>query len=105
MHLPTAEELLRGMAFFREDLAEDIREYSGRLSVRVKERKQTGLGPLATRLDELTVEPSKDGVLAVEAALDLIDDTQGLAVAECRLRCRFYRAFFGDGQATALIRR
>jgi len=42
-------------------------------------------------------------VLAVEAALNLIADAQGLPVEECRLRCRFYRAFGGDGQATALI--
>lgn len=101
--MPTAEELLRGMAFFREDLAEDIREYSGRLSGRVKKRKRTGLELLAASLDELSVEPSEDGVLAVEAALDLIHDAQGLPVDECRLRCRFYRAFFGNGQATALI--
>ncbi len=39
----------------------------------------------------------------METALDHIDDAQGLPVAECRLRCRLYRAFFGDGQATALI--
>lgn len=103
LHLPTAEELLRGMAFFREDLAEDIREYSGRLSGRVKKRKRDGLALLATSLDELTVDPSKDGVLAVEAALDLIEDSQGLPLVECRLRCRIYRAFFGDGEATALI--
>ncbi|MDK1389978.1 AAA family ATPase [Sinorhizobium sp. 8-89] len=103
LHLPTAEELLRGMGFFREDLAEDIREYCSRLSGRVKKRKRTGLALFATSLDELTVDPSEDGVLAVEAALDLIDDTQGLPVDECRLRCRFYRAFFGDGQAMALI--
>ncbi|MFK3966643.1 AAA family ATPase [Ensifer adhaerens] len=103
LHLPTAEELLRGMAFFREDLADDIREYSSRLSGRVKKRKRTGLELLATSLDELGVEQSEDGVLAVEAALDLIDDAQGLPIDECRLRCRFYRAFFGNGQATALI--
>lgn len=103
LHLPTAEELLRGMTFFREDLAEDIREYSSRLSARVKKRKRSGLELLVASLDELNVEPSEDGVRAVEAALDLIDDAQGLPVAECRLRCRFYQAFFGNGQATALI--
>ncbi|MEY9582730.1 AAA family ATPase [Sinorhizobium fredii] len=102
LHLPTAEELIRGMAFFRDDLAEDIREYSSRLSGRIKRRKQTGPAALATRLDELNVDPSEDSVLAVEEALEL-SDAQGLPVAECRLRCRFYRAFFGDGQATALI--
>lgn len=103
LHLPTAEELLRGMAFFREDLAEDIREYSDRLSGLLKKRKRTGLARLATCLDELALHPSSDAVLAVEAALDLIDDAQGLPFNEGRLRCRFYRAFFGDGEATALI--
>jgi len=103
LHLPTAEELLRGMTFFREDLAEDIREYSSRLCGRVKKRKRIGLELLAASLDQLSVEQSEDSVLAVEAALDLIDDAQGLPVDECLLRCRFYRAFFGNGQATALI--
>ncbi|MDQ0320838.1 hypothetical protein QO002_002976 [Pararhizobium capsulatum DSM 1112] len=103
LHLPTAEELLLGMAFFREDLAEDIREYSERLSGLLKKRKRTRLALLATGLDELALHPSSDAVLAVEAALDLIDDAHGLPFDECRLRCRFYRAFFGDGQATALI--
>lgn len=51
LHLPTAEELLRGMPFFREDIAEDIREYSSRLSGRVKRRKRTGLELLAMSLD------------------------------------------------------
>lgn len=103
LHLPTAEELLRGMAFFREDLAEDIREYASRLSGLAKRRKQIELAGLATRLDELSVDPSADGILAVEDALNLVRDAHGLPVAECRLRCRLYRAFFGDGQATALI--
>lgn len=103
LHLPTAEELLRGMAFFREDLAEDIREYSNRLSGLVKKRKRPGLALLTTGLDELALCPSNDSVHAVEAALDLIEDAQGLPIDECRLRCRLYRAFLGDGQATALI--
>ncbi|TWD51208.1 ATPase family protein associated with various cellular activities (AAA) [Agrobacterium vitis] len=91
------------MAFFREDLAEDIREYSDRLSRLLKKRKRTGLALLAACLDELALHPSNDAVIAVEVALDLIDDAQGLPLDECRLRCIFYRAFFGDGQATALI--
>lgn len=103
LHLPTAEELLKGMAFFRDDLFEDIREYSNRLSGRVKKRKRAGLELLATTLDELTVEPCEDAVLAVEAALALTQDAHALPVGECRLRCLFYRAFFGDVQATALV--
>jgi hypothetical protein len=92
------------MAFFRDDLAEDIREFSGGLSDRVKKRELTaGLSLLAATLDALTKDPDRDGVLAVEAALDHIDDTQELPIDECRLRCRYYRAFFGNGQATALV--
>ncbi len=101
--MPTAEELLRGMAFFREDLAEDIREYSERLSGLLKKRKQNRFALLATRLAELALHPSSDAVLAVEASLDLIDEAKGLLFDQCRLRCKLYRAFFGDGQATALI--
>lgn len=91
------------MAFFREDLSEDIREYSGRLSGLLKKGKLTRLAILATVLDELALHPSNDAVLAVEAALDVVDEAKGLPFDECRLRCKFYRAFFGDGQATALI--
>ncbi|MFK0339042.1 AAA family ATPase [Agrobacterium deltaense] len=103
LHLPTAEELLLGMAFFREDLAEDIREYSDRLSGLLRKRKRTGLALLSTCLSELALHPSNESVLAVEAALDLVDDAHGLPLSECRLRCRFYRAFFGSGEAAALI--
>lgn len=35
LHLPSEEELLRGMNFFRNDLDEDIREYAERLSRRM----------------------------------------------------------------------
>lgn len=103
LHLPSAEELLRGMAFFREDMGEDIREYSGRMSALVRKRKPEGLEPLATCLDELNFNPSESGVLAVETALNSIDDVRGLPIDEGRVRCRLYRAYFGNGQATALI--
>ncbi|TCM55659.1 ATPase family protein associated with various cellular activities (AAA) [Rhizobium sp. PP-F2F-G48] len=103
LHLPTAEELLRGMAFFRDDLIEDIREYSGRLSASVKKRNGGGLELLAASLDMLNFDPSEEGVLAVEAALDHSDEVERLPINQCRLRCRFYRAVFGNGQATALI--
>lgn len=103
LHLPTAAELLLGMAFFREDLAEDIREYSDRLSGLLRKRKRNGLALLSTCLSELALHPSNESVLAVEAALDLVDDAHGLPLSECRLRCRFYRAFFGSGEAAALI--
>lgn len=32
MRLPTEEDLLRGMAFFRDNLREDMREYGDRLA-------------------------------------------------------------------------
>lgn len=58
LHLPSEEELLRGMSFFRGDLGEDIREYAERLWRRVRKRGDHALEPLAAALEELTVEQS-----------------------------------------------
>ena len=62
LHLPSEEELLRGMNFFRNDLDEDIREYAERLSRRIRKRGDPALASLAAALEELTVEQSQDGV-------------------------------------------
>ena len=70
LHLPSEEELLRGMNFFRDELSEDIREYADRLSRRIRKRGNLALAALAACLDELTVEQSEDGVQCVVAALD-----------------------------------
>lgn len=69
-HLPSEDELLRGMAFFREELTEDIREYSTRLSRRIRTRRRPELEAVANCLDDLAVEQSEDGVLCLQKALD-----------------------------------
>jgi hypothetical protein len=103
LHLPSEEELLRGMPFFREARAEDIREYANRLSRRLKKRNRTALSVLVEALDKLGRDPSEDGIAALEALLDGIKDSKRFPADGCRLRCRFYRASYGDPEAAALV--
>jgi hypothetical protein len=103
LHLPSEEELLRGMAFFREARGEDIREYARRLSRRLKKRNWVPLLPLVETLDKLAGDPSEGGIAALEALLDGIKDSKRFPVYGCQLRCRFYRASFGDPEAAALV--
>lgn len=103
LHLPSEEELLRGMSFFRGDLGEDIREYAERLSRRVRKRGDRALVTLAVTLEELTVEQSNDGVQCLMKVLNGVEEVEGIPVKACRLRCRFYLASFGDPEATAAI--
>ncbi|MBS3652282.1 hypothetical protein KEU06_27195 [Pseudaminobacter sp. 19-2017] len=101
--LPTEEELLPGMCFYRNDLCEDLREFGDRLARCLRKRKRSDLAPLVACLEELTVEPSKHGVVALEAALNAVEDTAGLSIEAARRRCLVYRAGFGDPDATAAI--
>jgi len=103
LHLPSEEELLRGMNFFRNELDEDIREYAERLSRRVRKRGDPALASLAAALEELTVEQSEDGVQSLVQCLDGVDEVTGVPVEACRLRCRYYLASFGDPDAAASI--
>lgn len=103
LHLPSEEELLRGMAFFRGDLGEDIREYAERLSRRVRKRGDVAFASLAAALEELTVEQSDDGVRSLVKALDGVEKVKGVPIEACRLRCRFYLASSGDSDAAASI--
>jgi hypothetical protein len=103
LHLPSEEELLRGMAFFRGDLGEDIREYAERLWRRLRKRGDLALAPLAAALEELTVEQSDDGVRSLVKALDDVEEVKGVPIEACRLRCRFYLASSGDSDAAASI--
>jgi hypothetical protein len=103
LHLPTEEELLRGMNFFRNDLDEDIREYAERLSRRIRKRGDVALASLAAALEELTVEQSEDGVQSMVKALDGVDDVNGVPIETCRLRCQYYLASFGNSDAAASI--
>lgn len=103
LHLPSEEELLRGMAFFRGDLGEDIREYAERLWRRIKKRGDLAFASLAAALEELTVEQSDDGVRSLVRALDGVEEVKGVPIEACRLRCRFYLASSGDSDAAASI--
>ena len=68
--LPTEEELLRGMPFFRDDLTSDMREYGDRLARRLRKRQRLDLQPTVSCLEELTVEQSLGSLCAFEASLD-----------------------------------
>lgn len=103
LYLPTEEELLRGMTFFRERLVEDLREYASRLGRRIRKRGEANLEPLAAVLDELTVEQSSDAVRSLETMLDIVEEPEGISFDDCRLRCRFYLACFGDPGAAAAV--
>lgn len=103
LHLPSEEELLRGMSFFRGNLGDDIREYAERLSRRIRKRDDLAFASLATALEELTVEQSDDGVQCLMNALDGVEEVKGVPVEACRLRCRFYLACSGDPDAAASI--
>ncbi|TPL02548.1 hypothetical protein FJ938_19040 [Mesorhizobium sp. B2-4-14] len=103
LHLPSEDELLRGMAFFGDKLEDDIREYSSRLSRRMRKRGRVELLPLASCLDDLAVEQSEDGIKSVEAALVVAEAVKGIPAEACRLRCQFYLASFGDPQAAAVV--
>ncbi|TPK81161.1 AAA family ATPase [Mesorhizobium sp. B2-4-17] len=103
LHLPSEEELLRGMAFFGDRLEHDIREYSSRLSRRMRKRGRVELLPLASCLDDLAVEQSEEGIKSVEAALVVAEAVKGIPAEACRLRCQFYLASFGDPQAAAAV--
>lgn len=103
LHLPSEEELLRGMNFFRNDLDEDIREYAERLSRRIRKRGDLALASLASALEELTVEQSQDGVQSLVQCLDGVEEVNGVPIEACRLRCQYYLASFGDPEAASAI--
>lgn len=103
LHLPSEEELLRGMGFFRQELPEDVREYAGRLSRRLKKRGRADLMPMVEMLEELVIDPGFDGIAAAEALLEDHKDSKWLPVDDCRLRFRIYRAFHGDPHAAAMV--
>lgn len=103
LHLPSEEELLRGMSFFRGDLGEDIREYAERLWRRVRKRGDLAFASLTAALEELTVEQSDDGVRSLAKALDGVEEVKGVPIEACRLRCRFYLASSGDSDAAASV--
>ena len=103
LHLPSEEELLRGMPFLGDDIRSDIREYAERLARTVKRRKRLDLAPLAASLDDLAIEQDEDAVQMVEAALAEAAALNVMSTHAARLRCEFYLASYGYPQAAAAI--
>lgn len=102
-HLPTEEELLRGMGFFRGELTADIQEYAARLSRRIMKRANPTLAALAAPLDRLASEPSEHAVQSLADVLAATEDKERVVVEAGRLRCQFYLASFGDPDSMARI--
>ena len=51
-HLPSVEELLRGMAFFSNSVTDDAAEYASRLSGFIRRKSLSGYEPLLAALDK-----------------------------------------------------
>lgn len=103
LHLPSEEELLRGMAFFDDELRSDIREYASRLTRRMKKRGREELAPLIACLDDLAVEQTEESVQAVETVLESTIPVKGIPIEACRLRVQVYLAGFGLPGAAGVI--
>lgn len=103
LHLPSEEELLRGMAFFDDELRSDIREYASRLTRRLKKREREELVPFIRCIEDLAVEQSEESVKAVAIVLDSTIPVKGTPIEACRLRSQFYLAAFGDPTAAGVI--
>lgn len=94
LRFPSEEELLRGMPFFTESLAADIREFAIRLGGRARKRKLADLDPVVQCLDELTPDPDADGIVLLESLLDTLPRGKAFPVDTCRTRCCIYLAHF-----------
>ncbi len=94
LRFPSEEELLRGMPFFTESLAADIREFATRLAERTRKRKLADLDPVVQCLDELTVDPDADGIVLLESLLDKLPRESLFPSDTCRTRCCIYLAHF-----------
>jgi hypothetical protein len=103
VHLPTEVELLRGMPFFNEDMASDVREYAERLSRRIKRKPSVQLAALISALDDLAVDQGGDAIGVAEKALAEVEGLRPRWVSAARLRFRYYRAWLGDPEAAATI--
>jgi hypothetical protein len=92
LRLPSKEELLRGMPFFRESLAADIREFATRLGSRAKKRRLPDLAAVVQCLDELTVDADAEGIMLLESLLDTLPRGKAFPVDSCGMRCGIYLA-------------
>lgn len=101
--LPTEVDLLRGMPFFRDDVREDIREFTERAAEHIRISEVDGLDSLLGILDSLALAPGAEALALLEAELR---NHSGAAVRTTdvwRMRCRIYRAACGEADAAAFV--
>ncbi|MBE1203696.1 AAA family ATPase [Aminobacter carboxidus] len=103
LHLPTEDELLRGMSFFRDSVSEDIREYAIRLSGALKTRCDLGLAGLIAALDRLTVDQNEHTVQDLMTAFGALESRSHASFESGGVRCQFYLAVWGHPDAAARI--
>lgn len=103
LHLPSEDELLRGMAFFKDVLAEDVREYASRTSRLLRKRQRPVFEAVSECLEELAVDPDAEGIAALLSLVDGAEDRKGFPAAACRLRCHIYLAWLGNEEAMAQV--
>ncbi len=95
---------MRGMAFFKDKLADDIREYAGRLARQLRrDSPPLPLMPLIAALEELVVHPCAAGLVAAAGSLNDDIDPRSLPIEDFRLRMRIYLACHSDPQAAAMV--
>lgn len=106
-HLPTEEDLMLGMPFFKDELLDDIREYAGRM-LRVLEQASPYLAATQVRscIEDLTVAPSTERVAELARAVRGFDPEGGqrdLESTRMLLRCRIYLAAGGSSADLSLL--
>lgn len=103
LHLPTEDELLRGMSFFKGDVSEDIREYATRLSGALKTRCDLGLAGLIAALDRLSADQNEHTVQNLMAAFGVLESLSHASFESGGVRCQLYLGIWGHPNAAARI--
>ncbi len=101
--LPSEADLLRGMPFFRDDVREDIREFTERAAEHIRLGEVAGLDSLLGILDSLALAPGAEALALLEAELRDHSGAADLPTDVWRMRCCIYRAACGDANAAALV--
>lgn len=95
-HLPSLRELLAAMPFFLGRIEADMAEFGERILTGVPKESGSGLEQAARRL---TMSPEAAELTEIAVLLKAADLPKGLEGMQCALRCLFYAASLGDGQA------
>lgn len=101
--LPSEADLLRGMPFYRDDVSEDIREFSERAAEHIRVSEMAGLDSLLSVLDSLALAPGTEALALLEAEFRDYSGAADLPTDAWRMRCRIYRAACGDADAAAIV--